>query len=130
MHAVHARGGADRRAVQAIERTGASGQEFDPHNWLLADGREAAPNTARGNFVWGAGPRRCVGQSLATAELLTAMCVVAREVAQIDMSPEEAERDFPPFAYPSGMPLRLMPRTSAAAPGAPDAAAAAAQVGA
>lgn len=89
--------------------TGKSGPDFDPKNWLSEDWTVAHPNTARGNLIWGGGIRRCVGVSLATIELITALCCIGREVKKIDMAPEVADTPFLPFLYPSDMPMRLTP---------------------
>lgn len=83
--------------------------EFDPYNWLSKDHRSVQLNTGRGNFVWGAGQRRCVGQHLAFAELVTELACIAHAVKSIHIDPAEAEREFAPFSYPSGLPLRLKP---------------------
>lgn len=95
--------------MQAAMDTGASGPKFDPKNWLSEDWKVATPNTARGNLIWGGGVRRCVGVSLATIELITALCCLGREVKNIDMSPEVADTPFLPFLYPSDLPMQLTP---------------------
>jgi cytochrome P450 len=96
---------------KSIEGTGPGRDVFDPNYWLHGAG-EAVTNTERGNFTFGHGPRRCIGQSLATVELVVLLAVVAREVSRIDMTPEEAARPFgnPVFGHPSGLPLTLVPR--------------------
>lgn len=95
--------------VQAAIDTGKSGTVFDPENWLNEDWTHAQPNTSRGNLIWGGGVRRCVGVSLATIELITALCCLGREVQSIDMAPEVADTPFLPFAYPNDLPMRLTP---------------------
>ena len=96
---------------KSIEGTGPGRDVFDPNYWLRGAG-EAVTNTERGNFTFGHGPRRCIGQSLATVELVVLLAVVARVVSRIDMTPEEAAR---PFGNPVfGHPLRPAPDARAA----------------
>jgi cytochrome P450 len=104
---------------RATNETGAGPDTFDPWYWLRGgegagggEGGGCAANNEIGNFTWGHGPRRCIGQSLATVELVVLLAAVAREVARIEMSQEEAARPFgnPVFGHPSGLPLTLVPR--------------------
>jgi hypothetical protein len=63
------------------------------------------------HFIFGVGPRACIGQNLAVVELVSFLIVLAREVKAVQMSVEEQEREmaifFPP---PTGLPLRFIPR--------------------
>jgi hypothetical protein len=62
-------------------------------------------------FVFGVGPRTCVGQQLSFAELVTFLIVLAREVKEVQMSEEEQERELAQFfSHPTGLPLRFIPR--------------------
>ena len=105
--------------AKAIKSAGPGAGTFDPAHWLTrgADGDDAtggtAPNREPGNLVWGHGPRRCIGQSLATIEITVFLATLAREAARVDMRPEEAARPFinPVFGpHPTGLPVTLPPR--------------------
>ena len=104
--------------VTAIKSAGPGAGTFDPSHWLTGDADSSGtsgtvPNRDPGNFVFGHGPRRCVGQSLATIEITVFLATLAREAARIDMRPEEAARPFRnPVrgAHPTGLPVTLPPR--------------------
>jgi cytochrome P450 len=95
----------------SIRGTGSGDPKFDPAYWLAEDGRSCAVNNSPSDLTFSAGPRSCVGRNLALIETLTAMVVLAREVKSIEMSEQEAQRDFfPVLPHPTGMPATLVPR--------------------
>jgi hypothetical protein len=64
-------------------------------------------------FVFGVGPRSCVGLNLAVTELVVFLVVLAREVKEVEISAEEQERKMAPvFPHPTGLPARFIPRNS------------------
>jgi cytochrome P450 len=112
---------------RAIRATGPGGDTFNPSHWLSRNGGGSGDeingttgckvNTQTGNFVFGAGPRVCVGQSLATVEATVLTAALAREVKEIRMDEAEAAVPFfsPVFGHPTDMPLTLVPRNGALA---------------
>jgi hypothetical protein len=54
--------------------------EFLPERWLAQPGDELYPKVKNAWRGFSMGPRSCIGQELATAELKLAMVMVAREV--------------------------------------------------
>jgi hypothetical protein len=99
-------------AVQATKATGHGLDAFDPDQWLSNDRTQVQLNTELGNFSFGAGARRCVGQFLAITELTTALAILAREVQRVDITEEETNREFFILGHPTGMPLKLIVRSS------------------
>ena len=51
---------------------------FDPRRWLDGDGQDAAP---RAYFPFGGGPRVCIGQMFALAEMTTVVSSIAKRFA-------------------------------------------------
>jgi hypothetical protein len=73
--------------------------------------KQKEANSTR-QLVFGVGPRSCVGQSLAVAELVTFLIVLAREVQEVKMSAEEQEREMVPlFPHPTGIPAHFILRS-------------------
>ena len=100
--------------MQPIRETGPGGYDFDPTHWLVTnrDGRVVCePNTDKGNFVWGRGSRKCIGQHLAHVELAVALATIARQVKEIQMAPEEMYREyFVVGPHPTGLPVKFIAR--------------------
>ena len=100
--------------MQAIRETGNGGYHFDPTQWLVTkpDGRVVCkPNHDKGNFVWGRGNRKCIGQHLAHVELAIALATIARQVGEIQMASEEMHRDyFVVGPHPTGLPVKFIGR--------------------
>lgn len=100
--------------MQAIRETGDGSRDFEPAQWLgtNSEGKVVCkPNLAQGNFVFGRGNRKCIGQHLAAVELTIALMTLARHVKEIQMAPEEMNRDyFVVGPHPTGLPLRFIPR--------------------
>lgn len=115
------------------KRTGPGVGVFDPGYWLratdshgagsaavpaggvdaaaAAHSAEARPNKEAGNLVFGTGPRRCVGQHLATTELLTLLAAFGRCVGSLDMEEKDADAVFiATEPHPTGLPVRITPR--------------------
>jgi hypothetical protein len=64
-------------------------------------------------FVFGVGPRSCVGLNLAVTELVVFLIVLAREVKEVKISVEEQERKMAPiYPHPTGLPARFISRNS------------------
>jgi hypothetical protein len=64
-------------------------------------------------FLFGVGPRSCVGLNLAVTELVVYLIVLAREVKEVKISVEEQERKMSAvFPHPTGLPARFIPRSS------------------
>jgi cytochrome P450 len=102
------------RLVSAIRASGNGGGTFDPCQWLQGPDSACAENDGRGNFVWGGGARRCLGEHLALVELMVTLAVLAREVQEIRMSDEEAALPFTSvLGHPTGLPVTLIPRDRA-----------------
>ena len=88
-------------------------RHFDPSQWFTAGGMKARPNASADNLAFGDGPRRCAGQSLGTAELITFLVVLARECESFSVPPAEVAFDFPATSeHPTGMPVTFTPRTT------------------
>jgi cytochrome P450 len=98
------------RSMQSTQSTGSGLSSFDPQQWLSGDRKTVTLNRDAHNLSFGVGPRRCVGQSLATIEILTARAILAREVQSIEMLSDEMDLDFFLFEHPTGQPLRLVAR--------------------
>lgn len=95
--------------MQAIRETGNGHPEFDPEQWLSEDRTHCTVNNEMGNFVFGKGARNCVGQNLAIIELVTVLAILGRQVATVDMTQEEQDREFFIIGdHPTGLPLRLI----------------------
>lgn len=97
--------------VQATISTGSGTREFDPSQWMKADGTAARMNDSRDNLAFGTGPRRCIGQSLATVEIITALVIMGREIGTLDVPPAEHDIDFGASPeHPTGLPIRFTAR--------------------
>ena len=97
--------------MQPTVTTGSGTPEFSPAQWLKPDGTAAKANDSTANFAFGAGPRRCVGQSVATVEIITTLVIMGREIEALDIAPEEHEIDFPAGPdHPTGLPIKITPR--------------------
>jgi cytochrome P450 len=104
------RRGARCACMQATRRTGNGSHEFDPAQWLSDDRRSVRANVDAGNFVWGAGARRCIGAQLATIEITTVLMILAREVQHIGIAPEDLQAVFRPNdTHPTGLPVHFTP---------------------
>lgn len=100
--------------MQAIRETGNASPGFEPWQWLAEnnEGRIVCkPNLDKGNFIFGRGNRKCIGQHLAQVELTIALVTLARQVKEIQMSPEEMTRDyFVVGPHPTGLPVKFIAR--------------------
>ena len=97
--------------MQPTLTVGSGPSDFSPEQWLKPDGTAVKANDSPDNFAFGAGPRRCVGQSLATVEIITTLVIMGREIEALDIAPEEHEIDFPAGPHhPTGMPIKITPR--------------------
>lgn len=106
-------GGAVRppSCMQPTVGTGPGTREFDPEHWLKPDGTAAKANDGAGNLAFGVGPRRCVGQSIATVEVIMALVIMAREVDTITVPPEEHREPIDATAnHPTGLPVTFTAR--------------------
>lgn len=102
--------------LQPTTTTGGGTLEFDPSQWLNADGTAARGNDSKANLAFGAGPRRCVGQSVATVEVITTIAIMGREVDTLAVPPGEHDINFGATPYhPTGMPIMLTSRRAATA---------------
>jgi hypothetical protein len=64
-------------------------------------------------FVFGVGPRSCVGLNLAVTELVVFLILLAREVKEVKISVEEQERKVAPvFPHPTRLPASFIPRNA------------------
>lgn len=78
------------------------------HKAMVFDQKAAVPLR---QLAFGTGPRSCVGQHLALAEMHAMMVVLCREVKEIRMSVEEQERPMAPlFRHPTGIPAQVVAR--------------------
>lgn len=102
--------------VQGTLSTGSGTREFNPSQWIQADGTAARMNDSRDNLAFGTGPRRCIGQSLATVEIVTTLVIMGREIGTLDVPPAEHDIDFGASPeHPTGLPIRFTAREAATA---------------
>ena len=101
--------------MQPTIETGSGTWEFNPSQWIKADGTAAKSNDSRDNLAFGAGPRRCIGQSVATVEVITTLAIMAREVDKLTVPPGEHDINFGASpVHPTRMPIRFTAREPAA----------------
>ena len=106
------------QTAAVTKRTGPGWGVFDPSHWLDSGegggdrgAPEARSNRDPGNLVFGAGLRRCVGQHLATTELMALLAAFGRYVGAIEMDQTDADAVFiATEPHPTGLPVTLVPR--------------------
>ena len=96
--------------MQSGQKTGSGTPAYNPGQWLNEDHSKVTMNKDPGHLPFGKGVRNCVGQNLATVEMILIFVLLAREVREVVVSEEEIKRPFNAIAHSTGCPLRFVAR--------------------